>query len=126
MNRVLSVPSSVSRTSDSWPPATLPVTACTAAPRVTGPSAPLATPCHPPARFPLLARPDPPQAALHPIVQKAFTDAFGPYAGWAHNALFVGELPAFPGRVRPAARRAAGGGKGAGAGAAGGGRTSAR
>jgi len=61
-----------------------------------------------------------PQAALHPIVQKAFTDAFGPYAGWAHNALFVGELPAFQGRVRRAARGAAGGGKGAGAGASGG------
>jgi hypothetical protein len=44
-----------------------------------------------------------PQAALHPIVQKAFIDAFGPYAGWAHNALFVGELPAFQGRVRAAA-----------------------
>jgi hypothetical protein len=60
-----------------------------------------------------------PQAALHPIVQKAFIDAFGPYAGWAHNALFVGELPAFQGRVSAAARRAAGGKKG-GAGAAGG------
>lgn len=49
-----------------------------------------------------------PQAALHPIVQKAFVDTFGPYAGWAHNALFVGELPAFQGRVRAAARKGKG------------------
>jgi hypothetical protein len=53
-----------------------------------------------------------PAAALHPIVQAAFLKAFGPYAGWAHNALFVGELPAFQARVRAARRRmAAGGGK---------------
>lgn len=29
---------------------------------------------------------------LHPEVQQAFTDMFGPYAGWAHNALFISEL----------------------------------
>jgi hypothetical protein len=50
-----------------------------------------------------------PAAALHPIVQQAFVDAFGPYAGWAHNALFVSCLPAFQARIRRAAKgRAAG------------------
>ena len=29
---------------------------------------------------------------LHPEVQAAFTDMFGPYAGWAHNTLFISEL----------------------------------
>jgi hypothetical protein len=29
---------------------------------------------------------------LHAEVQQAFVDRFGPYAGWAHNCLFIGEL----------------------------------
>lgn len=29
---------------------------------------------------------------LHAEVQQAFVDRFGPYAGWAHNCLFVSEL----------------------------------
>lgn len=29
---------------------------------------------------------------LHAVVQQAFVDRFGPYAGWAHNCLFVSEL----------------------------------
>lgn len=29
---------------------------------------------------------------LHPEVQAAFTGMFGPYAGWAHNTLFISEL----------------------------------
>lgn len=29
---------------------------------------------------------------LHAEVQQAFVDRFGPYAGWAHNFLFVAEL----------------------------------
>jgi len=48
-----------------------------------------------------------PVPALHPVVQRAFFDAFGPYAGWAHNALFVGELPAFQARIRRAAKEGA-------------------
>jgi hypothetical protein len=29
---------------------------------------------------------------LHAEVQQAFGDRFGPYAGWAHNCLFISEL----------------------------------
>lgn len=29
---------------------------------------------------------------LHAEVQQAFVDRFGPYAGWAHNCLFISEL----------------------------------
>lgn len=36
---------------------------------------------------------------LHPIVQAAFVDLFGPYAGWAHNTLFIGELASMKERV---------------------------
>jgi N-glycosylase/DNA lyase len=36
---------------------------------------------------------------LHPIVQEAFLKKFGPYAGWAHNTLFIGELGSMKERV---------------------------
>jgi 3-methyladenine DNA glycosylase/8-oxoguanine DNA glycosylase len=36
---------------------------------------------------------------LHPIVQAAFIQKFGPYAGWAHNTLFIGELGSMKERV---------------------------
>jgi len=36
---------------------------------------------------------------LHPIVQAAFIKKFGPYAGWAHNTLFIGELASMKERV---------------------------
>lgn len=36
---------------------------------------------------------------LHPIVQNAFITKFGPYAGWAHNTLFIGELGSMKERV---------------------------
>ena len=39
---------------------------------------------------------------LHPVVQRAFTDLFGPYAGWAHNTLFIGELGMMKDKVREA------------------------
>ena len=36
---------------------------------------------------------------LHPVVQEAFLKKFGPYAGWAHNTLFIGELGSMKERV---------------------------
>jgi hypothetical protein len=32
---------------------------------------------------------------LHAEVQQAFVDRFGPYAGWAHNCLFISELASY-------------------------------
>ena len=37
--------------------------------------------------------------ALHGAVQAAFVSRFGPYAGWAHNTLFVSDLRRFKDRV---------------------------
>lgn len=46
----------------------------------------------------LHGKPNNPKA--HPQVQAAFTKLFGPYAGWAHNTLFIGELGMMKERVR--------------------------
>lgn len=48
----------------------------------------------------LRGKPNNPKA--HPQVQAAFTKLFGPYAGWAHNTLFIGELGMMKERVRAA------------------------
>jgi hypothetical protein len=52
---------------------------------------------------------------LHAEIQQAFVDRFGPYAGWAHNCLFISELashrhllPAAPRKGSAAAAAAAG------------------
>lgn len=46
---------------------------------------------------------------LHAEVQQAFVDRFGPYAGWAHNCLFISELASHKHLLptRPAAAAAA-------------------
>jgi len=36
---------------------------------------------------------------LHGAVQAAFEQRFGPFCGWAHNTLFVSEIPAFRQRL---------------------------
>lgn len=42
---------------------------------------------------------------VHKAVQHAFEARFGPFCGWAHNVLFVSEIPAFrqrlPEHLRP-------------------------
>lgn len=50
---------------------------------------------------------------VHGEVQQAFTKRFGPYAGWAHNTLFISELASQAHRLPPQLQAAAGGsGKG--------------
>lgn len=39
---------------------------------------------------------------LHPVVQAAFVQKFGAYAGWAHNTLFIAELSSMRERVAAA------------------------
>ncbi|KAL6748234.1 DNA glycosylase [Haematococcus lacustris] len=41
---------------------------------------------------------------LHPVIQAAFTQRFGAYAGWAHNALFISELASQQHRLPPTLR----------------------
>ena len=40
------------------------------------------------------------------LVSRALTEKFGPYAGWAHNTLFIAELPGVRDRVAEAERLA--------------------
>ncbi|GAB4821909.1 hypothetical protein N2152v2_008955 [Parachlorella kessleri] len=39
---------------------------------------------------------------IHTEVQAAFLERFGPYAGWAHNTLFISELASIKERIRAA------------------------
>ncbi|KAG2488622.1 hypothetical protein HYH03_012795 [Edaphochlamys debaryana] len=46
------------------------------------------------------------------LAAAAFTERFGPYAGWAHNTLFISELAAQQHRLPPGLRQGRGGGGG--------------